>query len=108
VTRPAAEQGASHAEADLVSVLTEPHWVAAFMALAVVLSFVPFAVGFVMGLSVTNTSVFGAYALISGVLADLLFRRILRKVLVVVRSPNIPFVALWVGLCAYVIVFTPF
>jgi uncharacterized membrane protein len=65
-------------------------------------------VGFVAGLSVANTSVFGLYALISGVLADVGIRRWLRRTLVVFQSPRVPFVALWVALCLYVIVFTPF
>jgi hypothetical protein len=96
------------ADAGIVSVLAAPQWVGVFMALSMALSLVPFAAGFVTGLTVSNTSVFGTYALISGVMADAVIRWKLKKTLVVFRSPRVPFVALWILLCAYVIVFKPF
>jgi len=93
---------------ELVSVLSQPQWVAVFMALSVAVSLGVLLIGFIAGLSVANTSVFGGYALISGVIADVVLRRWLRKVLVVYGSPRVPFIALWFVLCMYVIVFAPF
>ena len=90
------------------SVLTEPYWVTLFLLIAVAASFLPFGVGFLLGMSVTNTSVFGIYALIGGLLADVVMRRTFRTTLVLFRSPRIPFVAAWILLCLYVIAFRPF
>ena len=102
------EPGRSETKAHPVSVLGEPLWLGVFMVLAMLFSLLPFALGFVAGLSVSNTSVFGIYALLGGVLADLLLRRKFRRALVVFRAPHIPFVTLWIVLCAYVIVVRPF
>lgn len=91
-----------------VSVLTAPHWATAFLVFAAVLSLVPFFVGFLLGFSVASDVVFGVYALISGLAADLILRWKPGWVLVVWRRPRVPFIALWVVLCGYVILFRPF
>lgn len=90
------------------SVLTSPQWVGIFLAIAVLASFVPFFLGFLLGLSVTHDAVFGTYAVLSGAFADFIIRVKLRRVLLAVRSPRIPFIALWFLLCAYIIAFRPF
>ena len=90
------------------SVFTEPHWIAIFMAIAIPASLIPFALGFVLGLSVTRDAVFGAYALISGIFADYIIRAKLGRALVLLSNPRIPFVVLWILLCVYVVVFRPF
>lgn len=89
------------------SVLTSPHWLGVFVAIAAVTSFVPFLFGFMLGLSVANDSVFGAYALISGGFADFIVRSKFGKVLLVFRKPRIPFIIFWIFLCLYIIVFNP-
>ncbi len=93
--------------AEQISVLTSPHWIAAFFAIAVPASLVPFFVGFLLGFSVASDTVFGAYALISGLFADFVLRWKFKKALMVSRKPDIPFNILWVLLCLYVIAFQP-
>jgi hypothetical protein len=90
------------------SVLTSPHWLAIFIAIAVPTSLIPLLIGFVFGLSVAQDFVFGLYALISGAFADFVIRWRFGRVLVVFRKPKIPFIILWVLLCFYVMLFTPF
>ena len=90
-----------------ISVLTSPRWFAAFFAIAVPASLVPFFVGFLLGFSVASDAVFGTYALISGLFADFVLRWKFKKALMVSRKPGIPFNILWMLLCFYVIVFQP-
>ncbi|MFQ5662662.1 MAG: hypothetical protein ACE5HL_02385 [Terriglobia bacterium] len=90
-----------------ISVLRAPHWVPIFVVAAAVISFVPFFVGFLLGLSVSSDIVFGVYALISGVAADVVLRRRFGRTLLVWQRPRIPFVAFWIALCSYVILFSP-
>jgi hypothetical protein len=80
----------------------------AFIAAAAVISIVPFLVGFGFGFSIVSDVVFGAYALISGVGVDLLFRKKLRRDLIAWQRPRVPFIALWVLVCGYVMAFRPF
>ena len=91
-----------------ILILTSPHWIAVFMAIAVPTSLVPFLIGFIFGLSVAQDFVFGLYAMVSGVFADFVIRRRYGRVLVVFRKPRIPFIGLWVLLCLYVMLFAPF
>lgn len=91
-----------------ISVLTSPHWIAIFLAIAVPTSLVPFFIGFIFGFSVAHDFVFGSYALISGAFADFMIRWRLGRLLVVLRKPRIPFIILWILLCLYVMLFTPF
>jgi hypothetical protein len=91
-----------------VSVLTSPHWIAVFLAIAVPSSLVPFFIGFLCGLSVAHDFVFGFYALISGVFSDCMIRWRFGRVLVAFKSPRIPFIIFWILLCLYVMLFTPF
>ena len=91
-----------------ISVLTSPHWLGAFVAISVVTSFVPFLIGFMLGLTVANDSVFGTYALVSGGFADFIIRSKFGIVLLVLPKPKIPFIMFWVLLSLYVIVFKPF
>jgi hypothetical protein len=89
-------------------VLTSPHWLTLFVALSVVISFVPFFVGFALGLSVASDVVFGFYAMISGICADLIVRRAMKRRLLIWKTPPISFVYFWVILCLYVMVMKPF
>ena len=91
-----------------VSVLTSPHWIAVFLAIAVPTSLVPFLIGFMLGLSVGRDFVFGLYALLSGAFSDYIIRWRFGRVLVVFRRPRIPFIILWILLCLYVMLFAPF
>lgn len=99
---------AGAAERREVLVFSSPHWVAIFFAIAVPASLVPFYIGFLLGLSVAHDVVFGVYALLSGVFADFVIRMGFKRLLVVFRKPRIPFLALWIVLCIYIMVFTPF
>ena len=91
-----------------VWILTAPHWLAPFMGLSVVISFVPFILGFVVGLSVSSDVVFGAYALISGTCAHLVLQYRLHRRLLIWRKPAVPFVYFWVLVCLYVMIAAPF
>lgn len=90
-----------------ISVMTSPHWLGIFVAISIITSFVPFLIGFMLGLTVANDSVFGTYALISGGFADFIIRSRFEKVLLVFRKPRIPFMVLWALLSLYIIVFKP-
>ena len=90
------------------SVLTSPHWIAIFLAIAIPASLVLLLIGFILGLSVAQDFVFGLYALLSGAFADFVIRWRFRRVLVVFSKPRIPFIILWVLLCFYVMLLTPF
>lgn len=89
-------------------VLTSPHWLTLFVVLSVVISFVPFFVGFALGLSVASDVVFGFYAMISGICTDLIVRRIMKRRLLIWKTPSIDFVYFWVILCLFVMVTRPF
>jgi hypothetical protein len=93
---------------EAISVLTSPHWIAIFLAIAVPTSLVALLFGFIFGLSVAQDFVFGLYALVSGVFADFIIRWRFKRVLVVFKKPKIPFVIPWALLCFYVMLFTPF
>jgi hypothetical protein len=92
---------------DSTVVVTSAGWVTAFVVLAAVLSLIPFLAGFLLGFSVASDVVFGFYALISGLAADLILRVKYRKALIVWRDPRIPFVVLWAVLCLYIMAFQP-
>ena len=101
------EAPANSRTAEEVSVLTSAHWTAAFFCIAVPASFVPLIVGYFLGFSVASDPIFGIYALISGLFADVVLRWKFKKALMVWRKPRIPFNVLWVLLCFYVILFQP-
>ena len=75
--------------------------------MAALISVVPFLVGFLFGASVGSDVVFGVYALISGVAADVIVRRRFNRLLLLWRRPRVPFILFWVALCGYVILFRP-
>lgn len=95
-------------EENEISVFTSPQWIAAFLAIAVPTSLVPFFIGYLLGFSVASDFVFGLYALISGAFSDFLIRWRFSKNLILFRKPKIPFLILWILLCLYVMLFTPF
>jgi hypothetical protein len=90
-----------------IFVVTSAGWITVFVGLAIALSLIPFCVGFSLGFSVASDVVFGFYALISGLAADLILRVKYRKTLIVWRDPRIPFVVLWAVLCLYIMAFQP-
>ena len=90
-----------------VSVFTSPQWLTIFFAISIPASLVPFLIGFTLGLSVSSDIVFGSYALMSGIFADIIIRRKFGRLLIVLRKPRTPFVILWVLLCLYVMLFKP-
>ena len=92
----------------VTSVLTSPHWVALFFAIAAVASLAPFFVGFFIGLTVASDVVFGSYAFIGGVASYYFIKWKFRRKLVLLKKPEISFLVLWVVLTMYVIAFRPF
>lgn len=92
-----------------IAVVTNPHWGGVFIALAVPISILPFAIGFALGFTVASDVVFGLYALISGLASDAIIRYKLNIDLNILPiGPRLPFILLWVLLCIYVILFRPF
>ncbi len=100
-------QEISEKEAAQISVFSAPYWVPIFVAMAAAISFVPFFIGFLLGFSVSSDIVFGVYALISGLAADQILRRGFKRTLLLWQRPRITFAALWIVLCAYIILFRP-
>jgi len=90
-----------------VSVLTAPHWLTAFLGIAIIFYFVPFFVGFFLGFTVESDIVFGFYAMLSGLFADIVLRWRLKITLILFQRLQAPFIAFWILLCLYVIVFEP-
>jgi hypothetical protein len=96
-------------ELELIS-LIRPHWYALFFVSgAVILIVVGLSIGITTGLSAADDRVFAVEALISGLLAEfLVFRRLLKKRLVLILKWPVPFVYFWPLLCLYVFVARPF
>ncbi len=92
-----------------ITSLAQPHWAGIFFV-------VGFAVLLPMGLILTATTglsstsdvVFGIEAMAAGLLTELIFRRWLKRTLVLLKKPKIPFVSAWILLCLYVAVVRPF
>ena len=66
------------------------------------------SVRFLLGLSSASDQVFAIEALISGLATDFVFRRFMRRRLVVAPKVKIPFVYLWTLLSLYVFIARPF
>ena len=92
----------------VTSVITSPHWVGVFFAIAIATSFIPFFVGFFLGFSVASDIVFGVYALIGGVASYYVIKLLFRRKLVLLKQPEISFLMPWFVLIGYVLVFRPF
>ena len=90
-----------------ISVYSSPQWLIAFFMIAIPTSTLPFFVGFIMGFSVASDIVFGVYALISGLIADIVLRWKFKRALMVWIKPKVPFNVIWILLCLYVITFQP-
>jgi len=83
-------------------------WWGVFLGAAVLISLVLLIVVFYpLGLSMASNANFGLSALISGIIADLLFRWILKKKMMISKKLNYSILYVWVPLCLYVIVFNP-
>ena len=89
--------------------LREPHWHALFCLLGgLILLVIGVSVRFITGLSSADDRVFALEALISGIIADFLIRKLWHRRLIFLKSFPVPFVAGWFLLCLYVFVFRPF
>lgn len=89
--------------------IISPQWGALFFIIGgafLLLTGIP--VRFLLDLSASSDRVFSIEALISGIGVELVFRRFLRRKLVVAPKLEIPFIYLWPLLCLYVFIATPF
>ncbi|MEQ8554354.1 MAG: hypothetical protein RLO81_06370 [Fulvivirga sp.] len=83
-------------------------WWGLFLAAAVLISLVLLVVVFYpLGLSMASDSNFGLIAMISGIMADLLFRWILKKKMMISKKLSYSILYAWIPLCLYIIVFNP-
>jgi hypothetical protein len=86
-----------------------PHWGAMFLMIGgAFLLLLGVWVRFLLGFSAASDQVFAIEALISGLAADLVFRRFMRRRLVVAPKVEIPFMYIWPLLCLYVFIARPF
>ncbi len=86
-----------------------PQWGALFLVIGgAVLIVIGVLVRFLLGLSAASDMVFAVEALISGLCAELVFRTILYRRLVVGPKLEIPIIYLWPLLCLYVFIARPF
>ncbi len=89
--------------------LVYPHWGALFFLIGgILLLVIGVSVRYILGLSAVSDRVFAIEALLSGLLAELVFRRRLNRKLVVAPKVEIPFFYLWPLLCLYVFIARPF
>jgi hypothetical protein len=66
------------------------------------------AVRFILGYSAESDQVFAIEALISGIAADQVFRRLMHRKLVIAPKVEVPFIYVWPVLCVYVFLMRPF
>lgn len=86
-----------------------PHWGALFFLIGgAFLLLIGASVRFLLGFSAASDQIFAIEALISGLAADLAFRRFMRRRLVVAPKVEITFMYLWSLLCLYVFIMRPF
>ncbi len=86
-----------------------PQWGALFSLIGgAILIPIGLLVWFLLDLSAASDRVFAVEALISGLLADQVFRRLFRRNLMAIPKIKIPFVYVWILLCLYVFIAQPF
>jgi hypothetical protein len=86
-----------------------PHWgILFFLIGGAFLLLIGISVRFLIGLSSASDQVFAVEALISGIAADLMFRRFMHRKLVVAPKVEIPLIYVWPLLCIYVFIAQPF
>lgn len=90
-----------------ISVVTSPQWFTVFLSIAFIFSFVPMLIGYYLGLTVASDTVFGFYALLSGLFADAVLRWRLNISLVLFQRVQIPFIGFWIFVCLYVMIINP-
>jgi hypothetical protein len=94
---------------DLQTVGFAPSWGIIFLAIGFAVS-IPIAlmIRLTTGLSASSDIVFGAEALVSGVISDLILRRGLHRTLIPWERLNVSFLWIWIPLCLYVVLAQPF
>jgi hypothetical protein len=95
------------AELHITEAYREPHWIVVFLLLTQVISLVPVVIGSLLGYTLESDMVMGIYAAFSGVAADSVLRRAFRRLLLLWHQPRIPFLAFWIGICAFIILIQP-
>jgi hypothetical protein len=89
--------------------LIYPQWSALFFVIGgAFLLLIGISVRFILDLSASSDRVFAVEALLSGLLVELVFRRVLNRKLVLVPKLEIPFIYFWPLLCLYVFIAQPF
>ncbi|MCK5050207.1 MAG: hypothetical protein KAS53_00610 [Candidatus Cloacimonetes bacterium] len=89
--------------------LIYPYWGALFLLIGgAFLVVIGISVRLILGLSAVSDRVFAIEALLSGFLAELVFRRLLNRKLVIAPKLKIPFIYFWPLLCFYVFIARPF
>ena len=91
-----------------ISVVSQPHWMAVFLLIALAVSVVVVPVGLVLSFSVQSDVVFALYAFVGGAVADFVIRSRFRRSLVLITRPRIPLMVGWCVLCIYVALLRPF
>lgn len=107
MTPTAPRQRTATAEVRLIEAYREPHWIVVFLLLTQVISLVPVIIGSLFGYTLESDMVMGIYAAFSGVAADSVLRRAFHRLLLLWHQPRIPFLAFWVGICAFIILIQP-
>jgi hypothetical protein len=88
--------------------LSQPKWHLLFMLIGVAFLLpIGILVRLALGLSAVDDRVFAVEALASGLLAELVIRRLWRRRLILFEKAPVPFLLVWVALCAYVFIARP-
>ena len=83
-------------------------WWGLYIGAAIVMSVVLLVVVlFPLGISVRSDFVFGVLALVSGLLADLIFRKGMKRKMMISRRIRYSILYAWIPLCLYVMIWQP-
>ena len=106
---PSQEQSTQGVNGDIQTVGFAPTWGIVFLAIGFAVS-IPIAIVILLttGLSASSDIVFGAEALVSGVISYLILRHGFHRRLVPWERLNVSFLWIWIPLCLYVILAQPF
>jgi hypothetical protein len=89
--------------------LIYPQWgIVFFLMGGVFLLLIGLSASFLFGISATSDRVFATEALFSGILVEIVLKKIFKRRLVISPKVEIPFIYIWPLLCLYVFIVRPF
>jgi hypothetical protein len=103
------EQSGKTVDGDPQTVGFAPFWGIIFLAIGFAVSIpIGLIIRLTTGLSASSDIVFGAEALLSGIISDLILKHGLHRKLVLWEPLKVSFIWIWIALCLYVMLAQPF